>query len=175
MLQHADQVVPLDGRVSPCHAVAMIRVKPLLRCLLLTTAALLSGCRDAPSEVLDQARNALAEVNRIPCNKAEPLQEALVALSQHLEPRAAALLLAAPQVERAASGQFKVFASCKPPPSILPMGEVLKSEVGERVARVTVQAKGHKHGVMVPMVLVDGRWKIALLDMESLERAIAVQ
>jgi hypothetical protein len=156
------QPCPAQHRAFSLHLAALL------------AASTLAGCREPPDEVLGHARDALAEVNRISCSKSEQLQDALQDLGRHLEPRAAALVQAAPQVERGSSGQFKVFATCKPPPSILPAGEVLQVETQQQTARVVVQAKGKKSGVVVPMVLVDGRWKIALLDMDSMAQALAV-
>lgn len=149
--------------------------KPLLRsiALVIALAATLAGCRDSPELVLQNARDSLAEVNKTACGNKERLADALQDLSKYVEPRAAALIRSAPDVEKTSSGQFKVFVTCKPPPSVLPQGEVAKiDQPSEVTAVLRLQGKAGKPGPEVPMVLIDGRWKIDLLEMDSFTQAI---
>lgn len=135
--------------------------------------ALLSGCRDSPELVLINARDALAELNKTSCGNKERLSDALAELAKYVEPRAAGLITAAPEVEKTSSGQFKVFVTCKPPPSVLPVGEIIKvEESSDTTAVVKVKGKSAKSQVDVPMVLVQGRWRIDLLEMDSFAQAI---
>ncbi len=141
--------------------------------LVIAMAAALAGCRDSPELVLLNARDSLAELNKTACGNKERLADALQDLSKYVEPRAAALIRSAPDVEKSSSGQFKVFVTCKPPPSVLPPGEVVKvDQPSEITAILKLQGKSGKPGAEVPMVLVDGRWKIDLLEMESFTQAI---
>jgi hypothetical protein len=134
---------------------------------------LLAGCRDSPELVLLNARDALAEVNKTSCGNKDRLNDALAELAKFVEPRAAGLINAAPEVEKTSSGQFKVFVTCKPPPSVLPAGEIVKvEETSDTTAVVKVKGKSAKSQVDVPMVLVQGRWKIDLLEMDSFAQAI---
>lgn len=141
--------------------------------LVIALATGVTGCRDSPELVLQNARDSLAEVNKTACGNKERLGDALQDLSKYIEPRAAALIRSAPDVEKSSSGQFKVFVTCKPPPSVLPPGEVVKVEQpSEITAFIKLQGKAGKPGPEVPMVLIDGRWKIDLLEMESFTQAI---
>lgn len=156
------------------NAALTIAKLPLLSIApLIALAALSTGCRDSPELVLLNARDSLAEVNKTACGNKERLADALQDLSKYVEPRAAALIRSAPDVEKTSSGQFKVFVTCKPPPSVLPQGEVAKVEqLSEVTVLLRLQGKAGKPGPEVPMVLVDGRWKIDLLEMDSFLQAI---
>ena len=141
--------------------------------LVIALSVAAAGCRDSPELVLQNARDSLAEVNKTACGNKERLADALQGFSKYVEPRAAALIRSAPDVEKTSSGQFKVFVTCKPPPSVLPAGEVQKIEqMSDIAALVRLQGKAGKPGADVPMVLVEGRWKIDLLEMESFIQAI---
>ncbi len=140
---------------------------------VIAALVLLAGCRDSPELVLLNARDALAELNKTSCGNKDRLSDALADLAKYVEPRAAGLITAAPEVEKNSSGQFKVFVTCKPPPSVLPAGEVVKvEETSDTTAVVKVKGKSAKSQVDVPMVLVQGRWKIDLLEMESFAQAL---
>lgn len=148
--------------------------KPVIAALI-ALAGLATACREPPETVLQNARDALAELNKVGCKDHDRLSDALDNLAQYVEPRAARLILAAPEVDRTSTGQFKVFVTCKPPPTVLPPGEVVKVEAEPTVARVWVKGKGSKANIAIPMQLVQGRWKLALLDMESFAQAIRVR
>ena len=117
----------------------------------------LSACRDDPAEVLDQARNALAAKD----------EAAFLALC---EPRAAELLTAAPQVVAQSGRVFKVLRDGRPSARLLPDGEV--ATVEENGHRAIVLTRSKKPGGRVPMRLVDGQWRIDLLEMPQFAEAI---
>lgn len=143
--------------------------------VLIALALTASACREPPETVLQNARDALNALGKIPCGDKERLQEGLGELARYVEPKAAKLIQAAPEVGRTSTGQFTVFVTCKPPPTVLPAGEVVKVEAEPTVAKVWVKGKGSKGNLMIPMQLVEGRWKIALLDMDSFTAAIRVR
>ena len=128
-----------------------------LRLLLLPTAALLlCQCRDAPDVVLTEARQALVQKDT----------EAFLLL---LEPKAAALLRAAPQVVSRSGSVYKVLRDGKPTGVLLPKGEVV--DVVETGHRAVVVVKGTEKA-QVPMRLCDGQWRIDLLEMDTFYRAL---
>lgn len=124
---------------------------------VLSAALLLVGCRDAPDVVLTEARQALAQRDT----------ETFLDL---LEPRAAALLRAAPQVVSRSGSVYKVLREGKPTASLLPKGEIADVvETGHR-AVVVLKAGGTK--AQVPMRLCQGQWRIDLLEMDTFYRAL---
>jgi hypothetical protein len=147
----------------------------LVIALVIALVLLATGCREPPETVLQNARDALGALGKISCGDKERLQDGLDELARYVEPKAAKLLLAAPDVARTSTGQFSVFVTCKPPPTVIPVGEVVKVEAEATVAKVWVKGKGSKGNLLIPMQLVDGRWKIALLDMDSFAAAIRVR
>ncbi len=118
---------------------------------------LLTACRDAPDVVLDQARNALAAKD----------DAAFLALC---EPRAAALLTAAPAVVAQSGRVFRVLRDGRPTARLLPDGEV--AAVEENGHRAVVVTRSKKPASRVPMRLVDGQWRIDLLEMPQFAEAI---
>jgi hypothetical protein len=126
----------------------MTRAMPVL--LLLTIA--LAGCRDAPEIVLAEARQALQA-------RDEPAFVSLV------EPRAAELLARSNDVVAKSGHTWKVLRDGRPAPTMLPKGEVSTVVENGKRAVVIVQ-QGTQQG-QVPMRLVQGQWKIDLLEMDT--------
>ncbi|MBM4345520.1 MAG: hypothetical protein FJ100_19280 [Deltaproteobacteria bacterium] len=143
-----------------------------LLAVAVVAAAVLSSCRDSPELVLQNARDALADLGKVACSNQDQLPEAIENLAQYVEPRAAGLLRTAPAVEKKSTGQFTVFATCKPPPNVLPDGDVVRVELGEKRSVVRLKKRKGKGEVEVPMVLVDGHWKLDLLEMPTFGAAI---
>ncbi len=124
---------------------------------VLATVLLLSACRDDPASVFDQARNALAAKDD-------------AAFLQLCEPRAAALLTAAPAVVTQSGRVFKVLRDGRPTARLLPDGEVVS--VAENGHRAVVTTRSKKPASRVPMLLVAGQWRIDLLEMPQFAEAI---
>ncbi len=118
---------------------------------------LLSACRADPADVLGAARRALASRD----------DAAFLALC---EPRAAELLTAASNVVAQSGHVFKVLRDGRPTPRLLPDGEVLTVE--ENGHRAIVVTRSRKPGGRVPMRLVEGQWRIDLLEMPQFADAI---
>ena len=119
--------------------------------LLLTLTALV-GCRDAPEVVYGNARLALQARDD-------------AGFLDLLEPRSRALLESAPDVVSQSGRAFRVLRDGKPSPALLPKGEVKEAvERGRRAEVVVVQGN---RKVAVPMRLVEGQWRIDLLDMDA--------
>lgn len=124
---------------------------------------LLSACRDDPAQVLEQARNALAAKD----------DAAFIALC---EPRAAALLTAAPLAVAQSGHVFKVLHDGRPTSRLLPDGEVVSVEVNGH--RALVVTRSGKPAARVPMRLVTGenslggQWRIDLLEMPQFADAV---
>ncbi len=150
-----------------------IRPQPTL--LAVALALTMAACRDPPELVLQNARDALADLGKIACSNQDQLPDAIENFAQYVEPRAAGLLRTAPSVEKKSTGQFTVFVTCKPPPAVLPDGEVVKVDMGEKRSVVRLKKKKGKGEVEVPLVLVDGRWKLDLLEMPTFGAAIQLQ
>ena len=127
-----------------------------MRWILLLTV-FLTACRDDPATVLDQARVALAAKD----------DAAFLALC---EPRAAALLTAAPTVVAQSGRVFRVLRDGRPSARLLPDGEV--DSVVENGHRAIVQTRSKKPASRVPMRLVQGQWRIDLLEMPQFAEAI---
>lgn len=124
---------------------------------LVALAILLPACREDPAQVLVDARNALVAKD----------DAAFLALC---EPRAAELLTAAPKVVAQSGRVFKVLREGRPTARLLPNGEVLAVE--ENGHRAVVVTASKKPGGRVPMRLVDGQWRIDLLEMPQFADAI---
>ncbi len=164
----------LQGAIKrPMARTAPHRRSPTL--LAVAVALSLAACRDPPEIVLQSARDALADLGKIACSNQDQLPDAIENFAQYVEPRAAGLLRTAPQVEKKSTGQFTVFVTCKPPPTVLPDGEVVKVELGEKRSVVRLKKKKGKGEFEVPMVLVEGHWKLDLLEMPTFGAAIQLQ
>ncbi|MSP91835.1 MAG: hypothetical protein EXR79_08575 [Myxococcales bacterium] len=112
----------------------------------------LVACRDAPEIVYGNARQALQSRDD-------------AAFLDLLEPRSRTLLEAAPGVVSQSGRAFRVLRDGKPSPALLPKGEVKEAiERGRRAEVVVVQGN---RKVSVPMRLVEGQWRIDLLDMDA--------
>jgi len=135
----------------------MLRTAPTLPLSCLALLALCAGCRDAPAEVLGNARNALAARNEVQ----------FLAL---VEPRAAALLRNMPEVMNKSGRQYKVLRDGKPGSNLLPKGDV--ADVVESGKRAVVVVKQGRAASQVPMRLIEGQWRIDLLEMDSFHEAI---
>ncbi len=125
---------------------------------LLATLLLLTACRDEPADVLDHARAALAAKD----------DAAFLGLC---EPRAAALLTAAPTVVNQSGRVYKVLRDGRPTARLLPDGDVVSVEENGHRAIVTTRSK--KPASRVPMRLVEGQWRIDLLEMPQFAEAIS--
>lgn len=124
--------------------------------LLILPFFLLVACRDDPATVLQKARNALAAKD----------DAAFIALC---EPHAAELLKRAPEVVAQSGRVYKVLRDGRPTAHLLPDGEVL--EVTEMGHRAVVLTKSAKTANRVPMRLVDGQWRIDLVEMPQFAEA----
>lgn len=120
--------------------------------VLLLLACLLTGCRDAPELVLAEARQALQA-------RDEP------AFVKLIEPRAADLLARSSEVVAKSGHTWKVLRDGRPAPTLLPKGDVSTVLENGKRAVVIVQ-QGTQQG-LVPMRLVQGQWKIDLLEMDT--------
>lgn len=151
-----------------CH-----RPRPAL-CLpaLLAVLSMLAACRDPPETVLQNARDSLAELNKTACSAKERLPEAIDDFAKHVEPRAASIIRKAPEVGLRSAGQFGVFVTCKPPPGIIPDGDVVKVDAGDKRAIVRLKKKTGKGENEVPMLLVDGHWKLDLLAIPAFAKSM---
>ena len=121
---------------------------------MLLFAVALWGCRDEPRVVLTNARQALQ-------NKDEATFLGL------LEPRSRALLEDAARVGKTSGHNWKVLHENLNSPLLLPKGEV----VGEPVESGKMAVVMVNQGAVtrrVPMRLVQGQWRIDLLESESL-------
>ncbi|MBM4345466.1 MAG: hypothetical protein FJ100_19005 [Deltaproteobacteria bacterium] len=156
------------------RAAPPLRTPTLLAVAIVATASL-AACRDPPELVLQNARDALADLGKIACSNQDQLPDAIENFAQYVEPRAAGLLRTAPSVEKKSTDQFTVFVTCKPPPGVLPDGEVAKVEQADKRSVVRIKKKKGKGEVEVPMVLVDGHWKLDLLEMPTFGAAIQLQ
>jgi hypothetical protein len=125
---------------------------------LFAALILLSACRDEPADVLDQARAALAAKD----------DGAFLALC---EPHAAAILTAAPGVVNQSGRVYKVLRDGRPTARLLPDGEVVSVE--ENGHRAIVVTRSKKPASRVPMRLVEGQWRIDLLEMPQFADAIS--
>jgi len=149
------------------------RALPLSIALLIPLA--LGGCREPPDVVLQNARDDLADLNKTGCGDKARIGEAIEAFARHVEPRAAAILRKAPEIEKTSSGLFTVFETCKPPPTVLPPGDIAGIDIGERRSVVKVKKPGSKTESDIPFVLVEGRWKVDLLEIPAFRASIQVQ
>lgn len=143
--------------------------------VLIAPLAIMAGCREAPESVLQSARDSLADLNKTSCGDKDRLGDALAAFAQFAEPKSANIIKLAPEVAKRSSGQFNVFVTCKPPPTIIPPGEVSKIDSGDKRTVLILRKPGSKAEVEVPLVLVEGRWKLDLLEMPTFTKAIQLQ
>lgn len=127
-------------------------MRPSLLLLILLTA-----CRESPADVVQHARDALAAKD----------DAAFAALC---EPRAAALLQAGPVAVAQSGRVFKVFRDGRPTQRLLPDGEI--ASVDENGHRAIVVVRSKKPGGRVPLRLVDGAWRIDLLEMPQFADAV---
>ena len=162
---------PPDAHRLPPQASQARQFWPLVMLVCVGMLAL-AACRDPPELVLQNARESLADLNKTACSAKERLPEAIADFSRFVEPKAAKIIALAPEVEKRSTGQFTVFVTCKPPPTIIPDGDVIKVEIGEKRSVVRLKKKSGKGEAEVPLVLVDGHWKLDLLEMESFAKAI---
>ncbi len=119
---------------------------------LLTLTAAIAGCRDAPDEVLADARQALQDRD----------EAGFVRL---VEPRAAGLLARSHEVVAKSGHTWKVLRDGRPGPTLLPKGNVSAVVENGKRAVVIVQ-QGTQQG-QVPMRLVQGQWRLDLLEMDT--------
>lgn len=120
---------------------------------LLLLAVLCAGCRDDPAVVFAEARQALQ-------SRDEP------AFLRLLEPRSAALLRASDKVIAKSGRAWKVLRDGRPSPALLPKGDI----VGEPIENGREAVVMVHQGVVqrrVPMRLVQGQWRIDLLEMDT--------
>lgn len=126
--------------------------------VFIASSAVLAGCRDAPDVVLASARNALQSRD----------EAGFLGL---LEPRAAAFLRTVPSVVSKSGRVFKILRDGKPGANLLPKGDVVDVvETGPRA--VVVKVRQGKMEAKVPMRLVEGQWRIDLLEMDSFYQQI---
>lgn len=124
-------------------------------CLLVGVA--LCGCRDDPVDVLAQARTALATKDE-------------ATFLELLEPRAASLLRAAPATVSKSGQRFKVLRSGKVSAELIPKGEVVDTIESGKRAVVVVKSTTGKFDV--PLRLVEGKWRLDLLEMDTFYTAV---
>jgi hypothetical protein len=118
------------------------------------------GCRDAPEVVFSEAKLALQQHD----------EAGFMAL---VEPGAHAFLTAATDVVGKSGRVFRVLKDGKPSPALLPKGEV--KDVIERGNRAEVIVVQGSQKAIVPMRLVEGQWRIDLLEMTSFQAAVKPQ
>jgi hypothetical protein len=118
------------------------------------------GCRDAPEVVFAEAKLALQQRD----------EAGFVAL---LEPGAQAFLAAATDVVGKSGRVFRVLKDGKPSPALLPKGEV--KDVIERGKRAEVIVVQGSQKAIVPLRLIDGQWRIDLLEMTSFQATVKPQ
>jgi hypothetical protein len=121
--------------------------------LFLPVLVLLTACRDDPRVVLETARQALD-------NRDE------TAFLATLEPRSRALLEQAERVGKQSGHSWKVLRDGRPTAALLPKGEVS----GEPVVNGHVAVVMVNQGMVtkrVPMRLVQGQWRLDLLESDS--------
>lgn len=118
---------------------------------LLLLAATAAACRDEPEVVVQDARDALA-ANDV---------DGFLALC---EPRLAAFLREAEQVQRQSGRALKVLRDGRPRSTLLPKGEIGDTEEAGKRAVVVVRLGDVQE--KVPLRLVRGRWKLDLMETE---------
>ena len=137
----------------------MCSLRPQLLALLITAATLFGGCRDNPEIVLQQARDALQ-------NKDDAGFIALV------DPPSRRFLTRARDVVRLSGQTYEVLGATGFATSLLPTGTLVEdTQDGDYCMVATghlcmVEVKKGRSSVRVPMRLVRGKWRIALLEMD---------
>lgn len=120
-------------------------------------AAALAACRADPATVVDAARAALAA-------KDDAAFRALC------EPKAAKLLAEAEAAVARSGRVYRVLQGGHPTARLLPEGEVVSvDELGHRAVVVT---RSKKPSPRVPLRLIDGQWRIDLLEMPQFAEAL---
>lgn len=131
---------------------------PWLAVIVVATLALVGGCRDEPTLVIEAARDALKQKDHD-------------AFLQLLTPKSADLLRQGDLVHRKSSKNFKVLRSGHPTPAVLPKGELLEPIIDGQLCTVMAQ----KGTAKVPVILrlVRGQWRIDLLEMQSMQTELS--
>ena len=143
----------LPTLVKRCRAPrSLVATRPLKLAVAALLIAGLSGCRQPPAEVFEQAREALKakqddEFERL-CTK-----------------KTRKFLSNARTIVKKSSREFKVLASGRLNHSIMPKGDVVDTVERGHLC-VLIVKKGNQRNT-VPMRLEQGQWRIDLLEMDS--------
>ncbi|MCO4761074.1 MAG: hypothetical protein KC502_06185 [Myxococcales bacterium] len=135
--------------------------------LLVVIAALtlLGGCRDNPEVVFGHARDALASKD----------SEAFLAL---VDPPSRAFLTRSQDVVRLSGRTYEVLGAQGFAPDLLPKGDLVEdTQDGDYCIIATgnlcmVEVKKGRDRVRVPMRLIRGKWRIALIEMDPFLSAV---
>lgn len=133
--------------------------------LCLASTVLLSACRDAPEVVVKSAREALERKD----------SDAFLAL---VDPQSRAFLRRSRDVVRRSGQTYEVVGAKDFPPSLLPDGELVEDPddgdycVVSQGKLCVVEAKSGRKSVRIPLRLVRGQWRVALLEMEPFLQAV---
>ncbi len=149
----ATAVSPAPARSAPHRSGSSGRGVALAFVALVTLATqTLAGCREAPAEVLEAARDAL---------KAQDTESFL----ELVEPRAAAFLRRAEKVVSASGRGYKVTQSARPTAALLPQGDVADVVVQDQRAILVIKRGSATE--LIQMRLVRGKWRLDLLEMQG--------
>jgi len=164
-IAHAD----MPRRLTPARRhdtqKTMFASRPQLLVLALLASVLLSGCRDNPEIVLQEARDALKSRDE-------------AAFLARLDPPSRAFLLQSQDVVRLSGQTYEVLGATGFAPDLLPSGEFVEdTDDGDFCIVATgnlcmVEVKKGRNSVRVPMRLVRGQWRIAMLEMEPFLKAV---
>ena len=133
----------------------MTRLQRLLIALALVAACL--GCREKPEIVFIQARDSL---------KSKDVEGFLDLCT----PRTKRFLERSEEVAKKSGRSFKVLRDASPSARLLPKGDV--SDVVAQGHRCIVVVRKGRRTSQVPMLLVQGQWRIDLLEMDTFLAAV---
>ncbi|MBP47372.1 MAG: hypothetical protein CMH53_05495 [Myxococcales bacterium] len=134
--------------------------------VMTATIVLSSGCRADPAEVLDQARDALSSRDT----------DGFLAL---LDPASRDFLLESQKVTKASSRTLEILGSKGFSKELLPAGDITEDpEDGDHCVVLSgklclVEVRKGRKKTRVPMRLIRGQWRIALLEMNSFLKLVS--
>jgi outer membrane murein-binding lipoprotein Lpp len=149
---------------TPHHTPSQPEPRPLVALvhripwgIAVVALTLLAGCRDSPEDVIAQARQTLAAKD----------DAGFLTL---LEPKSAAFLQAAPDVVNKSGKVYRVLRDGRPTTALLPKGEAV--EVVEQGTLAVVMFKQGQETARVPLRLIEGQWRIDLLESDLFLQAL---
>lgn len=126
---------------------------------LVALTLLCAACREAPEAIYEQARDALAA-------------EDVEGFASLLVPNAAQVVRRAPAVQASSRKRFSALGG-KLSPRLLPPGDIEERRVAG--ARCVLTVVDGDDEVDVPLLLVDGRWRIDLFALPTWREVVGVE